>query len=135
MKDFRPEPRPVTVALPPNATVNAERTALLPPNTKKPSVALSAIGGRWNFHALPLWPANTQQLLVVRILYMRMPERTNDKVNLGSECELQILLAHKLVQLELFYDTHLCNTLTEIYESRISHVSKLHVLLAPYWCS
>lgn len=31
MKDFRPLPRPVDVALPPSATVMAERTALLPP--------------------------------------------------------------------------------------------------------
>ena len=34
MNDLRPFPRPVEVALPPRATVMAERTALLPPSRR-----------------------------------------------------------------------------------------------------
>lgn len=41
MKDFRPFPRPVEVALPPNATVSADKTALLPPGVDVSSVILN----------------------------------------------------------------------------------------------
>ena len=35
MNDFNPFPRPVELALPPNATVIADKTALFPPTKKR----------------------------------------------------------------------------------------------------
>jgi hypothetical protein len=42
MKDLRPLPRPVELALPPRATVIADSTALLPPANSRPSVVCPA---------------------------------------------------------------------------------------------
>lgn len=51
MNDLRPEPRPVTLAFPPSATVKAERTALLPPDITR---LISMQRVKFYDYALPL---------------------------------------------------------------------------------
>lgn len=38
-------------------------------------------------------------------------QRTNNEVDLGTEREFELLVAHELVKLKLLNDTHLCNAL------------------------
>jgi hypothetical protein len=93
MNALRPLPRPVEVAFPPNATVIAVRTALLPP-TRHVKEHHTIFTGSTYFH----YGLRGSQLILRNIAMLR----TNDEVDLRTESERKKLVAHELVHLDRF---------------------------------
>ena len=106
MKLFKPDPRPVTAALPPRATVIAVNTALLPPG-KNCQV-------KDDGHGLPtycrcgLW---CLEITVSTPVDGPKGTPTDNEVDLRTEVELEECVAHEVNHLYPFNDTHSRNTL------------------------
>lgn len=94
MKALRPLPRPVVVALPPNATVNADNTALLPPSPLK----IRYLKGFARI--VPTSVVSCLRSYVGAYRLLKIAEKlTNDKINLRSKHKRQFRMAHKLLHL------------------------------------
>ena len=108
MKDLRPFPRPVEAALPPRATVIADKTALFPPKSANQSI------GFYEGIFDPYFRCGLQNELASRL---KKPSnsrfRTDDKVDLRSKVELEQLVAHELSHFDIFDNPMLSDTLFE----------------------
>ena len=105
MNALRPFPRPVAVAFPPNATVIAVRTALLPPT---PHVK--------EHHAYSQGLRTSVVTYESDVVSVDTPEyamlRTDDEVDLWPEFERKKLVAHKMVHLNGFNNAKFCGALS-----------------------
>ena len=106
MNALRPFPRPVEVAFPPNATVIAVRTALLPPTPQVKEYHAPSTSA--TYFRCDLYERHRRRY--ERRMAML---RTNDKVNLWAKFEGEELMAHELVHLDGFNNAEFCCTLLE----------------------
>ena len=60
---------------------------------------------------LPLWPKRHDDISLAECSITAQGVLTNDEVDLRSEGEDQVCVAHKIGQLELLNDAHLSNIL------------------------
>ena len=102
MKLFNPEPRPVTAALPPRATVIAVNTALLPPG-RGTQVRSDGKGLSTYCHCGLRCSETTVSTPVDG---QGGGTLTNNEVNLRTEVELEECVTHEVNHLDPFDDTH-----------------------------
>lgn len=124
MKAFKPAPRPVTVALPPKATVRPESTALFPPvrfanveykngTTVEQTILTSIVPFTSRVSSCHTTTVNTH---------------TDDKIDLRAEADHEELVAHKLVKLQFLYYADLCDSLEEFKSADAKPDDRCHQL-------